>query len=262
MEGALRSHQALGRLPYPTFMKRKNHMGRIGRIAVGVVGALILAVALSALPGTQQRDEPLMNRKGVPLSRVLKDPRAKGPVVVIRKDVPSGPGLVEPGAGQRQLEWMAHVVPIALVVHVDQVVPRLTPGEDWIVSVVSATIETVVKQPSTELLSPGQIIEFQQDGGELMIDERPVRGVVPYSDPQVAGRRYLVFASRNPDDVDPLIVGPPGWLSVYEPTSYVINPAGRLHSQCTGNGCRWPFSENGVELSQAIRRITIGKEAK
>jgi hypothetical protein len=40
--------------------------------------------------------------------------------------------------------------------------------------------EIVIKQPSTESLSPKQSIEFQQDGGEFVIDQRRVLAVVPY----------------------------------------------------------------------------------
>lgn len=236
-------------------------MRRVARFFICFASAIAFSGPPSAWHGTSQRDELLMSRNGVPLSRVIKDPRAKGPVVVVFKNS-NGPHLAAPPAGQRQLEWIAFLAPIALVVHVDQVVPKLTSNEDWVFSTVHATIETVIKQPPTESLSGGQAIEFQQDGGELVTDEHRVRAVVPYADPHMAGRRYLVIAKRNPDDVIPSLVGPPGWLSVYEPTSYLINPAGRLQSLCTGDGCRWPHSENGIELSEAIRRITTGKEAR
>ncbi len=129
---------------------------------------------------------------------------------------------------------MASLAPIALVVRVDHVESRLTPRQDWIVATVHSTIETVIKQPSTESLSPKQRIEFQQDGGEMVIDQRRVRAVVPYSNPHATGSRYLVFASRNPADVIPEIMGPPGWLSAYAPTSYLIRSAGRLQSLCAG----------------------------
>ena len=157
---------------------------------------------------------------------------------------------------------MASISPIALVVRVDKVVSRLTPRLDWILSDVRATIETVIKQPQTEVLSAGQRFDFQQDGGELTIGERRVRGVIPYSNPHVVGSRYLVFAQRNPGKLTPLevsMVGPPGWLNIYEPTSYLINSASRLESLCKGDGCRWSHSENGVELSAAIRRILATK---
>lgn len=231
----------------------------------GVVYVAGLTVAgQSATPN----DEPLTHRNGVPLSQVLKDPRAKGAVVVILKDTPTGPELMLPappsqmGKGPRQLDMLATLAPIALVVHIDQVESRLTSRQDWILSDVTATIETVIKQPPTESLSVGQRFEFQQDGGELTIDERRVRGVIPYSTPHVVGSRYLVFAQRNSSSLTPLevsIVGPPGWMNIYEPTSYLIDSAGRLESLCRGPGCQWPSSENGLALSEAIRRILTKK---
>ena len=240
-----------------------------------ILGAVTCLACLWLPAGAQplcagQRNEPLMHRNGVPLSQVLKDPRATGSVVVILKDTHNGPELVMPGppseaaAGGKQLEWMASVSPIALVVHINRVESRLTGRQDWILSDVRATIEAVIKQPPTESLSTGQRIEFQQDGGELTIDGRRVRGVIPYSNPHVVGRRYLVFAQRNPGSLTPLevsMVGPAGWLNIYEPTSYLISSAGRLESLCAGPICMWPHSENGVELSAAIRRITGRKNS-
>jgi hypothetical protein len=230
-----------------------------------VVCATGLAVAGQR---ANQSDEPLTHRNGVPLSQVLKDPRAKGAVVVILKDTNRGPHLVMPapvseiGKGPQQLEWMASISPIALVIHIDQVESRLTSRQDWILTDVRATIETVIKQPGTESLSAGQRIEFQQDGGDLTIDERRVRGVIPYSNPHVVGSRYLVFAQRNSGTLTPLevsMIGPPGWSNIYEPTSYLISSADRLQSLCAGPGCQWPHSEDGVAVREAIRRILATK---
>jgi hypothetical protein len=181
--------------------------------------------------------------------------------VVVRKDFESGAGLVEPNRGVRQLEWMASLGKIGvLVADVDNVVPQLrAPHQDWIVSTVRATITTVIQQPPAESLSVGRSIEFLQDGGELTIDGRRVRAVVPYADPHAAGNRYLLFVRRNSANAIPEVVGFPGQLHVYEPTSYLVDAGGRLQSLCKGEGCQWPQSENGVELTEAIRRLTSRK---
>src|SRR5687768_12048920 len=100
---------------------------------VGLVCAGLSSAPLTAGDIRNQENEPLMHRNRVPLSQILKDPRATGPLVVILKDTPSGPELVLPGlpseaaAGGKQLEMMAYLAPIALVVRVDQVESRLTP---------------------------------------------------------------------------------------------------------------------------------------
>jgi hypothetical protein len=185
----------------------------------------------------------LYQRQGVPLSRLLSDPQAKGPVVVVQKDSQSSTDLVTPGPGQGQLEWMASISPIVLVIRVDRVAPKLSPKEDWIVADVKATVESVVKHPATEPLTSGDTISFVQDGGELEIEGRRVRAVLPFANAYDEGARYLLFTKREPN----------GALNVYAPTNYLINADGRLVSLAKKD--RWPNSENGVTLTDAVRRI-------
>jgi len=217
-------------------------------VLLALVGFVCSGFALTALLGAQQVATPgdavLVNRRGVPLSQLLlSDSRAKGPVVVVQKDGPTTAGLVSPPLGMGQLEWMASIVPDVLVIRVEQVAPRLTTEQDWIVSDVKAIVETVVKQPSTEPFGIGETITFVQDGGELPIAGRLVRAIVPYADSLAAGNRYLLFANRLTD----------GALNVYEPTNYLIDSQSHLHSLAKGD--RWPNSENGVTLAEALRRI-------
>lgn len=169
-------------------------------VLVGLLWVSVaLAVPLPARQDTTSNDIVLFQRQGLPLSRLLLDPRAKGLVVVVQKDGPTGAGLVTPGPGGKQLEWMASISPIVLIARVDRVAPKLSAKEDWIVADVDATIETVVKQPATESLATSNTIRFVQDGGELDIDGRRVRAVVPYSNSYDAGERYLLFTKREAD---------------------------------------------------------------
>lgn len=219
-------------------------MRRVVRALIACLSASAACVVpLSALQNAAPSDPVLFQRQGVPLSQLLSDPRVRGPVVIVQKDGPTGAGLVAPGLGGKQLEWMASICPIILVVRVDRVAPKLSPKEDWIVADVSAVIETVVRQPATESLATGDIISFVQDGGELDVAGRRVKAVLPYAGAYDAAGRYLLFTKRLPD----------GALNVYAPTNYLIDADGRLRSLAKKD--RWPNSENGVTLSEAVRRI-------
>src|SRR5689334_17285348 len=100
------------------------------RSVVFVLTSCYASLAFVEPQATPQSATPtpiLFQREGVPLSQLLSDARAMGPVVTIQKATPSGADLVAPAAGERQLEWIASLSPIILVVRADHVVPRLTP---------------------------------------------------------------------------------------------------------------------------------------
>jgi hypothetical protein len=224
----------------------------VTRVGVALLASLACGnVHLVATPSARQEatsgQTPLFQRSGVPLSQLLSDPRAQGPVVVVMKAEHTSPDLVSPGPKQRQLEWMTSIVPIVFIVHVDRITPKLTPHQDWIVADVSATVESVVKQRAADSLATGGTVAFVQDGGELTVAGRRVNAVLPYADSYVVGGRYLIFADRWSD----------GNLNVYAPTNYLIDSDGRLRSLAR-NG-PWPISENGVPLSEAISRIASVK---
>lgn len=190
----------------------------------------------------------IMRRPGVPLSALFSGLSPNGPTIVVQKDGETGTDLVRPGVGGKQLEWMASISPIVVVIRVDRIAPRLSSNEDWIVADVGGTIDTVAKQSATESLATGTKISFAQDGGELIVAGRRVKAVLPYADGYAVGNRYLLFAGRFPG----------GSLTcTRRPTtsSILMRACARWQNETRGRilkmALHWPTHCNGFAMSAA-----------
>lgn len=116
--------------------------------------------------------------------------------LVVEKDQAT-PHYVLPPPGTPQLEWIASLAPIAAVLHMDVMEPMLSAHQDWINTRVYARVEEVLKKPSDDSLTAGELTQFVQDGGEMILSGVRVRAIVPWTEGFVEGGRYVVFAQAT-----------------------------------------------------------------
>jgi hypothetical protein len=111
------------------------------------------------------------------------------------------------------MQWfskIAHAIVVADVLAVD---PKLTESEDWITSRVTASVIEVFKTSVAWNPRAGDEFSFTQEGGELLIGVGThVIAVLPWGKPVQPGKRYLIFASVDPE-TKRVIQGP---TSTYE----------------------------------------------
>jgi hypothetical protein len=67
----------------------------------------------------------------------------------------------------------------------------------WVQTVVTATIEEVLKDSSSSA-NKGDRVLFLEDGGDIGIGPTRVHAAVPWKHFTVLGGRYLVFTERGP----------------------------------------------------------------
>lgn len=188
-----------------------------------------------------------LSRKDRPLESMIRPGQR---LLVVEKDQ-TPPHIIQPDpANTGQLEWFAKRAPLVLIIRVENLMPRLTSARDWIESSVHGTVDKSLKFTS-EVVSPGQAIQFTQDGGEKVVRGTTVRAVLPYTDLFEAGQRYLVFTepSQGGDT-----------YSIQPMTSFLLaGPESRLMPLAHEGSA---LSERGVTLATALQRIEAALKSK
>lgn len=218
---------------------------------VRLLMAAVVAAGLGAVYSAQEQP-PAMSRavsqKDKPLELLIRPGQR---LLVVEKDQ-SPPHIIQPYPSSiGQLEWFAKRAPTALIIRVENLVPRLTPSRDWIDSTVHATVEKVLKFTSA-VVSPGQAIQFKQDGGEMVVRGTLIRAVLPYADLFEPRQRYLVFAEPSKDNDGTYLIEPMMSFLLAGPEPR-LTPLAR-----EGN----VLSERGVTLASALERIEATVKAK
>jgi len=133
---------------------------------------------------------------------------------------------VLPGPEMSTMQWfskIAHAIVVADVLAVD---PKLTESEDWITSRVTASVIEVFKTSAAWNPRAGDEFSFTQDGGELLIGAGThVTAVIPWAKPVQAGKRYLIFASVDPE-TKRVIVGPTSTYEIRDSRLIRLAPSG------------------------------------
>lgn len=131
---------------------------------------------------------------------------------LIVESTKSRPLRVLPPKGVSTIEWKSKFASAVVLADAVEVLPQLTAAEDWIVSVVSASVTEILKPSQLWNVQAGTEFSFVDEGGELLVGGTRVTALLPWSTPVEAGKRYLIFVSIDPS-TKKIVVGAG---SVYE----------------------------------------------
>lgn len=110
----------------------------------------------------------------------------------------TGPYIAPPESLDETICGTTRISDVVAIVHVTDRQSRLSLGQDWIRSTVTARVLRVLKDDQSRL-SDGDTIAFEEEGGEMMIGGRRVFTVDRFSLPTQVDQEYLVFLGRGSD---------------------------------------------------------------
>jgi hypothetical protein len=174
--------------------------------------------------------------------------REKSDLVVWAEEDP--PSTVTPPADQ----WLAYLmktVEIALRIRIVSTNSAMTDDHMFLKTNVVAKVREVFWDRPKALRSfavvPDQNIEFEEDGGEIVVRGHHVKGLIPWARPLATGEEYIVFTFINVD---------PTWPVGLEmlPTSMWLVKGEHLHWQVQSPG-RPAQDLEKMRLSDVLKRL-------
>jgi hypothetical protein len=164
------------------------------RVTLGIVGVW------SALIAAQQ---PVGPRRVMTTGRPLVEQvRSEDRHLIL--EINASPPLGARPQGQSRMTWLAQSNDVIAVARVEGKRPQFvvrnlfenTPAPlsdaNWIVSVVQARVERVLKTAPQMTLEERGLIVFEEDGGIATVGNTTVEAVVPWIRPMQVGRKYLI----------------------------------------------------------------------
>jgi hypothetical protein len=174
-------------------------------IAIMLAVLLVCPIGSSAqVSGSHVRH--VRERPGTALSALVKP----GDETLIVDSVQDPVQEVLPGPGVSDVYSKAQTS-VVLVVEVLTVDAEVTPAQDWVKSRVTASVLDVVKTSSGWTSKSGDLVTFEQDGGEVYVGGTRVVASLPWTRSVQAAKRYLMFV--KPISGTDVIASPSG---IYE----------------------------------------------
>lgn len=167
----------------------------LSRLILLICWVLLTSLSVSLAQPTQASENQHRAWRGsATISDLIKT--HKGKEIVL--DQGSWPPLsVEHPPNVTAFDWFYQGVKNLLVVEINDRQSKETPDDKWITTDVQARILEVLKVTEPAHFFVGQVINFSEEGGEIVRDGQRVVTALSWAKPSQVGKKYLVHALAN-----------------------------------------------------------------
>lgn len=157
------------------------------------------------------------------------------------------PHTMDPPDGKSRLDYLTDVAPNILLVDVVAKSSRINIDGTWIVTDVTARVVESIKSDGLVNAGPGTEVTFVEQGGEVEVGSKTIRGIVPWALRYEIGSQYLLFFQ----------VAPNGALKVTPTSSFERVIDGGFRTMRTGAHAE-VTEDSAAEVLTAVRRRRAG----